>query len=596
MFQSPPFTQLADRISQIMAVVYQGIALVALIAIPFQAANWLKTPFIGAFVGPTMIFNGIRTAGDAEAGTPYSRGIQPGDQLLQINGKDIHTASDMQQALASRKPGEAVSFIIRTPTGEVQTDKLKLQVFFPSDLIKYVYIPYLVGWMYLVISLWIFGLRRKESAGRALALFAASAAIASAGMFDLYTTHRLTYLWIFAVAFAGGALLELGMTYPQEVRRVARWPFLQRIGYLIAIMLAGLVTVNLNAQHLLGNFNNPSAFFDNWRYISFFSGASFLFFVAMLVYRRFTSRSPLVRQEVNTILAGIMIAFGPLAGWLLLNVFRPMDFSPLLLLFTVLFPAVTGYTLLGQTPLWTGFLLRRGILYALLSILVAAGYVLLVSGLSLIFGEFIAANNPLLIGLTVLALAVILTPLRSRLQKGIDALFLRGQGAHQEHIQDFTQELTRATELSGILRTLRDHIMNALTPGQLHIYIYDPLNDRYLAASGEDDRPTSDIHFGPNNPFVETLRNAHKALFIDEANLPATLQSEKVRLALLGAQLFIPLSGNERLIGWLALGAPRSVDRVGAVRSTLRQAQGSAYSAQNYTGQDITFLNLLGDQ
>ncbi len=73
-----------------------------------------------------------------------------------------------------------------------------------------------------------------------------------------------------------------------------------------------------------------------------------------------------------------------------------------------------SYTLLGQTPLRTGFLLRRGILYALLSILVAAGYVLLVSGLSLIFGEFITANNPLLIGLTVLALAVILTPLCSR--------------------------------------------------------------------------------------------------------------------------------------------------------------------------------------
>ncbi|MDI6768832.1 MAG: GAF domain-containing protein [Anaerolineales bacterium] len=292
-----------------------------------------------------------------------------------------------------------------------------------------------------------------------------------------------------------------------------------------------------------------------------------------------------------------------------------------------------SYTLLRPRRLRADFLLRRGILYALLSILVATGYVLLVSGLSLIFGEVIAANNPLLIGLTVLALAVLLTPLRSRLQQGIDALFLRGhivptlaprsgrepagarrpaasagvslrEGAYQEHIQDFTQELTRVTELSGILRRLRDHIMNALTPGQLHIYVYDPLNDRYLAASGEDDRPTSDIHFAPNNPFVETLRTAHKALFIDEANLPARLQSEKVRLALLGAQLFIPLSGNERLIGWLALGAPRSADRVGAAlpeghRDSVSSSKGAEHrvgAVRNYTGQDITFLNLLGEQ
>jgi len=42
MFQSHRFTQFADRISQIMAVVYQGIALVALLVIPFQARQCLS--------------------------------------------------------------------------------------------------------------------------------------------------------------------------------------------------------------------------------------------------------------------------------------------------------------------------------------------------------------------------------------------------------------------------------------------------------------------------------------------------------------------------------------------------------------------------
>ena len=222
------------------------------------------------------------------------------------------------------------------------------------------------------------------------------------------------------------------------------------------------------------------------------------------------------------------------------------------------------------------YLLRRGILYAVLTLLVVAGYVLLVGGLSLIFGGGIAANNPWLIGLMVALLALILLPLRNGLQKGVDALLLRGQRAYQQHIQDFSHELSSAIELTSILRTLRQHILKALAPGQLHIYLYDPLNDRYLATPGEDDRPTSDIYFAPNNPLVAALGRARKALSIDRTTLPAALQSEKAQLALLSAQLFIPLAGKERLTGWLALGAPPAAER--------------------YTSQEITFLDLLSEQ
>ena len=110
------------------------------------------------------------------------------------------------------------------------------------------------------------------------------------------------------------------------------------------------------------------------------------------------------------------------------------------------------------------YLLRRSILYVLLTILVVAGYALLVGGLSLIFGGAIGANNPWLIGLMVALLALILLPLRNGLQKGVDALLLRGQRAYQQHIQDFSHELSSAIELTSILRTLRQHILEAWLP------------------------------------------------------------------------------------------------------------------------------------
>jgi signal transduction histidine kinase/putative methionine-R-sulfoxide reductase with GAF domain len=198
-----------------------------------------------------------------------------------------------------------------------------------------------------------------------------------------------------------------------------------------------------------------------------------------------------------------------------------------------------------------------------------------VGGSSLVFGGAIQADNPWLIGLVVALLALALLPLRNGLQKGVDALLLRGPRAYRQHIQDFGRELSGAIELAGILRTLRRHILNALAAGPLHIYLYDPLNDRYQAAPGEDERPTSDLTFAPDHPLVAALSRARKAFSIEGNNLPAALQSEKARLALLGAQLFIPLPGAERLTGWLALGAP---------------------PAGQFSGREISFLELLGEQ
>jgi len=44
-----------------VVLAYQGIALLALVVIPFLAVQWLQTPFLGAFVEQTMIFNGVWT-------------------------------------------------------------------------------------------------------------------------------------------------------------------------------------------------------------------------------------------------------------------------------------------------------------------------------------------------------------------------------------------------------------------------------------------------------------------------------------------------------------------------------------------------------
>jgi GAF domain-containing protein len=111
---------------------------------------------------------------------------------------------------------------------------------------------------------------------------------------------------------------------------------------------------------------------------------------------------------------------------------------------------------------------------------------------------------------------------------------------------------------------------------RLHVYTYDALNDQYAALADGDGRPTSDIRFASNSPLVQYFQQENIPLYLDTIDPPAFLKGDEARLSLLGARLFVVLEGEERPVGWLALGNPMS--------------------GNVYTPKDLDFLKPLADQ
>ncbi len=217
MLQSPRFRHFLNWTLQAIVTLYQGVIGIAFITVILLAVNWLRTPFIGAFVEQTMLFNGVGPGREDDAWELYNRGLTLHHQLLELDEHAVRSAKDMQSVLQERLPGETLSVTYRDlDAGTTHTDQITLHIFPRSDRVSYLYIPYLVGLSYLVVSLWIFGMRRTESAGRAFALFASSMAFGAAGLFDVYTSHRLTWLWTFAVAIAGGGLSTSHFPSPRK--------------------------------------------------------------------------------------------------------------------------------------------------------------------------------------------------------------------------------------------------------------------------------------------------------------------------------------------------------------------------------------------
>ncbi len=557
------------RLLQAIVMGYQALALLALVYALYLGLNWIRQPFIGAFVEHSMVFNGVGPADDP-AWTIFNQNIRFGDRLLEIAGTQVNSAAEMQDMLSLFEPGKTVLVSIQRADGSISLYDVTLQAFPQDSIISYFLIPSLVSLVYLGVSLWIFGFRRAESAGRAFALFSSSVAIVSGAFFDLYTTHRLTTLWTLSIGVAGGALFDLTLTFPQETRFTLNRPYLRWLGYAAGLGLA------LYAFPTLYNLETPTLYFSRWVLLYGFMAAVLIFFIGGMVVRALTTRSPIIKNQSQTILWGTLLAFGPLFVWLLASTSGPINFSPNIFVSTVIFPIAIGYTILRFRLLQADYLLTQVILYAFLSVLAVSGYALLITGLSLIFSGLIDSMNPIIVGVIVFALVLLLNPLRTRLQGLIDAIFFRGKQAYQQRLQEFGHELTSALALPTILKLLRDNIHESMIPSQLHIFVHDPVNDQYVAAPDENDRPTTDIRFAASSPLVHLLDSERIPLYVDPTNLPVSLVSEKPRLALLGATLFVPLAGKDRPVGWLALGPRRS--------------------GQVYSGQELNFLDNLSDQ
>jgi signal transduction histidine kinase len=562
---------LQSRLLTTLVLLYQAITLVAIAAIPLLASRWLHLPFLTAFIGHNLDISDI---------TPSSYGTwelrsfvdTPGYRLIALDRAPIQDIRELEEALSQYAPGDQISVVLRTPQGAEVTHEITLTSFSLSDRIAYLYLPYLIGLIFMATSLWVFGLRYNEPSGRFFALFSASAAIVLAAIFDLLTTHRLTILCSIALTVGGGALINYALTFPQEDRFIERYPFLRWAGFLPAIACL------LYALPNLYNVVRPDAYIVAWRLEYIFGGLSYTFFMVWMAIQVGTSPSPMVREKARFILWGTLASAAPMSLWLLLNAFwKNLYFTPYLLLPVVIFPIINAYVLLRHRLLQVDYLRNRITMYILLAVLVTVGYAALVSGLNLLLGGALQITNPYLAGGMVFILAILLLPLRTRLQRGVDLLYERGQIEYRVRLQQFTGELTHAITQSTIVGLLRRYVAQSLNPSLLHIFVYDLLSDHFVAMPDENGLVSSDLRFTSSSPIVNLLTNRREPVYLGDAQaLPSGLQIEKARLSLLSAQLFIPLPGRQGLTGWLALGG-RGV-------------------GEPFTDRDLNFLEALCDQ
>lgn len=539
------------------------IAIAMLALTPFWAVEWMREPFLGVLLEPNNIVSQID-----EAGWPArSAGAAWSDQLIALNGQPMADVDDVRAFMTANgfAPVE-VSFV--TQDGEQYTLAITpIQFPFGSLLTSFI-IPYLAGLVFLLTGLWAYRIRSNLRASRAFVTFTAAVSVLTTTFLDVNTTHHAVILWALSIFVGAGALAHLSLVFPQQMPFVEQLPATRYIPWIFVVGLA-IPTV----RELL----SPSAslaYVQTWIAGYAFILVSMLLFIGTLTVRIFRSQSPMVRQQSRVIIFGALIAFLPVLVLFLFPIvfsstipeFQGAFFFPML----VFLPLSVTYAIVRYRLLDVDRIFSRALTY-LLTMGVALGtFYGLIALISYIIEQSIRADNPLVIGLFLVILAVGLIPVRDLIQRAIDRFFYRAPADYRRVLTSLSRGLVVTPDLIQILRMLEEQLHQALAPERFIIYLYNDEYGQYFPhATREDSAPAYPV----DEPLVRHIQLADAPFWLSPGlPLPPALRDYQR----LGGSTFVPLHYEGRLIGFFVLG-PR-------------------LSGELYTSDDLDFLAAVAAQ
>lgn len=514
-----------------------------LVGAPILALSWSAQPFPGFVVEQTLLVADYKGSG----WNPSLLTTGPLQRLAQVGDRVADAPAELHEALSARRVGQVT--VVRTvlPDGTMRLYSYPMLERFPrGDLLRLFWVPYSVGVAYLAIGGWVYAARGDTRPGRAFAFFCIVTSTVTILMFDLVTTHVGSELWTVGMALLGGTLISLAMLFPEEARLVQHRAWAHMVPYVPSLVLAlwGLL--------VLRSRSNPWAYVDAWRASYLYAALGTVVFVVTMFSRQLTAASPTARQQARVILWGSLIAFTPLAVWLVAPVvglgfsFQPGLFLPMLLVF----PLWVAIAIL-RYRLWDmDLVINRALVYTSLTAILAAVYYGGVLGLETLLQTTTGQTSPLAVALSTVAIVLLFNPLRQGVQRFVDRRFYRNKYDTARTLDTFGQTLREEVDLARLIRELETVVEETLQPTLVCSWLRTPSGYGRVVPKDPEDVETV-FEVPASDPLVARLRIAPGVVHLDTLSRDGSAL-EKMRAA--GSELVVPLVSQRELVGWLALG------------------------------------------
>jgi hypothetical protein len=301
---------------------------------------------------------------------------------------------------------------------------------------------------------------------------------------------------ILALAFADTVIFYGVFLIFPDGRFVPRWAWLLLAAWATFEAVNGIAQVS----------GVTVATVPSWLYFIWGFGYPVLYLSALgtQIYRYRRVSNGRQRQQTKWVILGFAVALGanilywivlPLAlpPWLspqslhAVNLLYPLVAYPLYELATVALPVSFAIAIQRHQLFDVDVLIKRTLVYGSLTLLLAAVYLGSILGmqqlLRVVWGQGVQAEqNPLVLVLSTLLIAVLVTPVRRRLQATIDRRFYRSRYDAARTLERFAATLRSEVDLRALRENLVEVVQETMQPASVSLWLREaektPMDER----------------------------------------------------------------------------------------------------------------------
>ena len=532
---------MTERRLLVAHIFYPGlIVAVAVISILVLALalQWVGHPFPGFFLDPNLLVSESWDVG----WTGPQAGLDHRDRVLSVDGTSVSSSQEVINLVRAREMGVVLTYTVERGA-ETKEIAIPTMGFGWRDFVIFFAVPYVSGLAYLLLGLLVYTQCPNVDVGRVFLLFCLSFAVIVVTLFDMLADHTFSRVWVVIYPFLAATAIHLALIFPEKKAIVRRHPRLQFVPHLPAIALA--------IPSLLF-FSVPEVRLTLQRLASVYLGLGTAFFLTLMAQTYWRTQSATVRRQAKVVLLAGIMAFVPGGMWATVSsVWYSVVAPQVVIPFFILFPLSIAYAIVRYRLFQLERLISQGMVYSTLTAFLALLYFALLTFTQTVSQELFGQPPPLLAFASVLLVAVLFEPLRSRLQSVVDRTFYRERVSYRRFLADFAHSLRTAVSLDDTLVQLVERVSETMHIAHASVLLWSEPQGDYHLVEGRGLPEGAEISLEGDNPLIARLARGE---IVD-------IEAAQGTLTRWGVMLAVPLIAKEKLIGLLALG-PKASDEV----------------------------------
>jgi two-component system, NtrC family, sensor kinase len=492
---------------------------------------------------------GYLTADRVKVGRPGAKsGIKPGDQLVSINGQEVHNLSGLERQLYRNGVWSKASYsLLRT---SVPLDSSVILEPAERPLNNWLRV---IALIYLGIGLYVL-LRRWTAPGSThFYIFCLVSFIAYSFK---YTGKLNDFDWviywgnIIAGVLQPALFLHFVLTFPEKRQIVRKHPWLLTLVYVPGAILLAWHVIAMRwlqaSERLRWNLDRLEMSYGSL----FFLAAAILLWYS---YRR--ASTTILRQQLKWVTRGTILAIVPYTLFYVIPYLMgslPGATMKVSALSLALLPLTFGYAIFRYRLMDVDLIFKRGVVYTLAAAIVVGLYFGLVAGVALLVHNWQPSSGPVGLILAVVVTALLFDPVRKWIQDRIDQFFYRTRYDYRRTLLEFGRELGSETNLNTLLSLLIDRLSRTLAVDRMAIFLAGEEAGQFVLAKsfGLSAPGAIDLSFlGVPRP-----EQAGHLFFENTHQVPRETPSAQQAIARLDLNYYIPCHAQQKTIAVLGLG------------------------------------------